>query len=757
MSASQDDQQVAPDAEDIHVRPSKRADSCSLKLRVESKRQEHTARNELLPLNAALYETEMLMPCSRAFQNTVADKAKAVEVEAGEVLNLEEFGGPLAIVEFGALDVQHELGDWVRMGKGSVVNIGMFCLSVVGVDALRPRSSGNKPPISYEVHHSPHESLPKTLYADIGANVDSCMAFYLTCPSALDHNHVHRSGRYFMTLKGAEPNPEGDEDEVMGGAIVALVKDVPQEGQRLDAQRFEQGCSEVAGQWEKLTTTVGRITFPGAPLEAVWALAELSKKASYKQGHVIVAEGDAVKADSALLVISEGSAVVQRAGKELGRIMAGAIIGDVLTCGLNTEWAATIKAKTDVEVVRVPKSALQKVLARFPCLTEGCIDRLNLAVDYIKKSFASPIDVLSSLDFFARSDREFLNAIAGVGSRELFYGGKIILQEGAKFDSFLVLEHGQCTATSSAWEDFKCIEVHIGSCLGEQVLANPSGNATSSVTVCAGTPAVVCLSFKAIDLQPIFSAHSAERDQLNRIIEISEVLESELCPWKVQVCKALSGINVFKKCSLNFLEFIESLVKTSAYMPGQIIVHEGDITPEEDPRLFVLTGGGAVVERAGTQYAQIQVGTTFDELFLLGLQKTRQTTVRASSFCYVATLARSDLELAIEEFPEEKEKFNVEDPYYKRAWPALQDAPNEVLYLLESRSLVRTCAAGEIISYDNAAIFIVAGEAVVTDARPPSEGENAVDLSETFPAGSCYNERVLLGKKKGEIHSDRSY
>merc|ERR1719262_1248027 len=79
-----------------------------LRQSLELKRVEVSEKGGVHTVNAALYEVEMFQACSRGFLNTMAEKAERVEVTAGAKLALPDGSGPLAIVEYGALDVQYE-------------------------------------------------------------------------------------------------------------------------------------------------------------------------------------------------------------------------------------------------------------------------------------------------------------------------------------------------------------------------------------------------------------------------------------------------------------------------------------------------------------------------------------------------------------------------------------------------------------------------------------------------------------------------
>jgi CRP-like cAMP-binding protein len=112
--------------------------------------------------------------------------------------------------------------------------------------------------------------------------------------------------------------------------------------------------------------------FSGLPEPALARLAAHSRWLRFVPGEAIVTEGDASRA---LYVIAEGQAVVRRQRRELGRVGAGEVFGEIafLTGQPRT---ATVRASTELHVVEVDSVALSALLEENADLADVLAERV---------------------------------------------------------------------------------------------------------------------------------------------------------------------------------------------------------------------------------------------------------------------------------------------------------------------------------------------------------------------------------------------
>ncbi|CAJ1337620.1 unnamed protein product [Effrenium voratum] len=231
-------------------------------------------------------------------------------------------------------------------------------------------------------------------------------------------------------------------------------------------------------------------------------------------------------------------------------------------------------------------------------------------------------------------------------------------------------------------------------------------------------------------------------------------------------------VELFRSCGERFLEALNASVTSAMYLHGQTIVVEGAL--EEDPSMFVLSGGIVVAEREGRAIARISPGATFGErgpttamrphagascvhermlgecsrLAMLGMSPERAVTIRAVTLCFLMSIPSSTFHQALEKFPEEKERFDGASAGKQKegprvVWPCLRGESSRLLYLLDLYAEKFSCLAGDRQlgqpPFNEAAILILEGEISVLSP----EGKELAVLT----AGCCWNERILAGAR----------
>lgn len=706
--------------------------------------------------------------CSIEFLEVVLRESKRRHIAPGEALRLGD-GGSLFLIETGALCF--EVGDdqMSIQGAGSLVNGAGFLRLIneariykqrnpTGAPA-RPRPARSQ---GYDVHG--YSGPPPAIYMDFRGPPkqpedydgpdDVTMAFYNTCPYACRSSQSSSNGWMSLAVTGALPGEQpGKAGAALpkGGATVLALPSLQKIQDMLDRRsntgvelnikslgNFGINCEEIHGNWIEIMEKFQLTVFPGAPSEAMYALASVARSTLVPKGSFVVSEGETGEdADALVLLVSGVASVLKKVRVEdhvleqqtVGRLRGGAIIGDISLIGASMPRPATVRAKTDVEAIVFPGRSVLAVLAAFPTLLNPATDRLVDTAECIKERLLTKTEVASSLNLFYGCDLGFVNDVASNGERRLLFAGETVVQQGSTVGTLFVLEHGRVSIQISGVGTVN--EVPAGNCFGERTLLGIAAEANATVRV--ATPFALALAILRTALHKALKKHPVE-------VEHFEKLKTSPQGGRISGSK-VRHVELFRASGTGFLEALNSKVTSAMFLHGQTIVVEGSY--EEDPAMFVLSGGIVVAERHGHAIARISPGATFGELAMLGVSPERAVTIRAVTLCFIMSIQSSAFHQALEKFPEEKERFDTatsgshkEGP--RVVWPCLRGESSRLLYLLDLYAEKFSCLAGDRrlghAPFNEAAILILEGEISVLD---PQGRELAV-----LTAGCCWNERI---------------
>jgi putative ABC transport system ATP-binding protein len=111
----------------------------------------------------------------------------------------------------------------------------------------------------------------------------------------------------------------------------------------------------------------------------------------------------------------------------------------------------------------------------------------------------------------------------------------------------------------------------------------------------------------------------------------------------LRICEFLKGVEAFKNLTPNELTEVAERMTRRQYMPGEVIIREGEIGEE----LFLISEGEVEVERAGHEVARLGSGDFFGELALMS-GNPRNATVTATRPVDTYLLGKDDFTSAIE-------------------------------------------------------------------------------------------------------------
>ena len=111
----------------------------------------------------------------------------------------------------------------------------------------------------------------------------------------------------------------------------------------------------------------------------------------------------------------------------------------------------------------------------------------------------------------------------------------------------------------------------------------------------------------------------------------------------LRICEFLKGVEGFKNLTPTELTNVAEHMTKRHYMPGEAVVHEGEIGTE----LFLVSEGEVKVERGGAEVARLGPGDFFGELSLMS-GEPRNATVIASDALETYVLGADEFRAAID-------------------------------------------------------------------------------------------------------------
>lgn len=730
--------------------------------------------SQQLTVQRALSAAAIFRGCCKELLAEIAKNASRIYVAPGAVAPLEQ--GALLIVEEGVLSASLN-GLSSELGAGTILN----CESFLGLDMAPGVRRSLTSCLLEQQENRTHASSsgfdvmnysgpPPDLFNDRAGKViaqkqqqdeldsdasqhlsDNVRCFYNLCPLAARTS----TGSFLMNLVivGSSSGHTVVGGSISAGATVAIVP-LPLVEQTVNhmsdahssvletLSRFQDNRTRLQQLWSHVRYEgCGDILFPGAPSEVHWAVLEASEKVTFEPGQEIVSEGQ-LDDDSSIYAIDQGFASVEKLTgcwnqdpqmQTIGRLWPGAIIGDLCLAGAAIPHAATVRAKTQVEGLRISVKSLVQIVQQYPGLVLTFIGSLMEAAQMISERLLTLTEVASTLSLFSECDYNFINDIAHAGERKIVLCGNAVVEEGCSNSPLFVLEFGRCRVEVEGLGVVS--HVPAGNCFGERTLLGIAQVANATVRV--ATPFAIVIAIPSCALQETLVKH---RDQKEHF----ELMKNEPVEGRVKGSLWSSWVAhtaLFRNCGMAFLQCLSELVHTRGYMPGQTLVVENAV--EDDSHMFVLVGGQVAAERNGQPIAEMSPGATFGELAVLGLSSRRSSTVRAITFCFVREIPRSALLSVFTKYPEEEEKMKkatTVSGFQSFQWPCLKKAPSRLQFLLDLYVEKKTLKSGDrsfcCAPASEAAILLLEGEAILVN-------EDGKEVGQMFPV-SCYNEQILL-------------
>lgn len=317
--------------------------------------------------------------------------------------------------------------------------------------------------------------------------------------------------------------------------------------------------------------------------------------------------------------------------------------------GLQQERPHTIQAPYGVEcvILVVPRHALLNAIQHFP--QERYRFQTLAGVDSeLEERILQKVANVSLKETLQNSlmkakmgmDDDIIETLVGFCRPVIFYRDQDLLTEGTDDSFMLILLRGSVdivvggslvgTARAPTW-------------FGEMAMLGLSTKRTATVrarTFCEGW-VLHCEDFDTALLEFPNERQYFEtlaQDRLG-VLAASQVSE-------------LHSLSMFKDCTEGFLDYIEKHLDSCAYLPGEIIIKEG----ETGSSMYILISGRAECTVAGQRVGELNEGTPFGEMVFFG-EPVRTATVRTTTVCVCRVLHAEVLNHALFLFPKEGQRF----------------------------------------------------------------------------------------------------
>lgn len=516
------------------------------------------------------------------------------------------------------------------------------------------------------------------------------------------------------------------------------VKSLMQESLRT----FIGNAQHYADVWRTIMVRGGKL-FPAVPPEIMWNIAEVSQRLIRDGGIALMHEGEnRGEGHSSIHIIDEGQCSIEKLIPQgstakptvVGHLGPGAIIGEVCLMKSGVLSPATVRALTSVDVVKIPRAALERILLKYPGMVAGFERRFTELEAMMLVRLPPKLNVLEVLQAFSMSDRAFLVDLASHTERKVLRCGDCLVEQGALERAVHVLEYGSCAVEVAGRG--RVAEAPLGSCFGERALLEHrrGRERACDATVSVSSPFAICLRFTL----EVFSAvidkakYPEERRNFAKVSDetAGDVMYGLLLSRHVQC---------FNDCDHLFLQKLADQVYLRMYVPGQTLYVEG---ATDEGQLFLIRSGDLIVEKDGEKLHQLSEGAVLGEGAMLGSCRRRRTTARAISLVHTLEVPRVAFVDTLVQFPNKVAHFEqvaLREMRHDDPKPFIfRTAPMRLLFMLNLYGSWHTFAPCEKAPVPLDAVIIIHSG---TAERVAMDGK----VREALGPGSSFNQQILLG------------
>eukprot|EP00746_Dinoflagellata_sp_MGD_P005261 gnl/MRDRNA2_/MRDRNA2_110196_c0_seq1.p1 gnl/MRDRNA2_/MRDRNA2_110196_c0~~gnl/MRDRNA2_/MRDRNA2_110196_c0_seq1.p1 ORF type:complete len:1705 (-),score=352.90 gnl/MRDRNA2_/MRDRNA2_110196_c0_seq1:103-5217(-) len=411
----------------------------------------------------------------------------------------------------------------------------------------------------------------------------------------------------------------------------------------------------------------------------------------------------------------------------------GAVFDEEAALGVTSTCQETRTADATCHVAVIKRSELWDLVKDLP-RQRGRLERLALSK---LPELADPLETNSVFKLIKSWSPGVLEELRPHLRRRVYPPGSALQREGTEGDAMYIVQHGLADVSIIGR---KFDKVLTGGYYGEMALLGVTARRTTSIVA---QELCVLQELRRQDLDKNLQRHNAVRVKLR---EIAKLRLHVMRPPGSRASGPLRELPFFKGVSDDFLGDISDHLEDRLYIPGQIMIREGD----RGDFMVIMHSGCADVMTEGEKIAELGPRSLFGEVALLGVSSVRTGTVVASLVCCVQLLHRVVLTRAVERHPSEKRHFEklaasqmegaVESKFSIYLLPLFKDCPSRFLYLLDLHLERRLCFTDEIIveeGTEGEEMFIICSGIADVEINGTKVGE--------FQEGTCFGEMAALG------------
>jgi len=329
--------------------------------------------------------------------------------------------------------------------------------------------------------------------------------------------------------------------------------------------------------------------------------------------------------------------------------IVGTSFGELAAIGVGSRRRKdAAKALTVCEVFELSRKHLQNGLQLFPREGEWFREmaKLHVADQSVVRH------ALQDLPFFVGADAKFFDMLCERLVAKVFFLGSIIMNQGDKGDHLILLLRGtvdiiidgEILSSGSAPN----IYGEAGALQGAQRSATIKSTVTCDTHLLSREHLLEVLDFFPVEkakFEHLASCRQSVQSEISIPLVGGKGADTD-AKWE-------AWYRFWEGCDQELLAQLSIGLERRFFSIGQLIMKEGEF----GDCAFTLQIGTARVTAKGQTVGELGPGNLFGEMAILSEKGTRSATVTATTTCVVLELSRTRLLAALDQFPEQRQRF----------------------------------------------------------------------------------------------------
>lgn len=403
----------------------------------------------------------------------------------------------------------------------------------------------------------------------------------------------------------------------------------------------------------------------GCGLNFLKFLAKHLEDRIFLQGQKIIDENNSD--DRCMYIIGRGSAEVQQAGKKVATVSAGSVVGEIIVLGLAAKRNATVVAEENCHMHVLHQSVVVRGLELYPeerskvllmalQHQQGLGQPAGLPQDVMPGSRRVMIQALKQSEVLSDVSDEFIEEVGKVAEDRIYMPGDVILEQGAKGESMVIMVSGTATvyvlAASSCDDEDSLRAGEVIKKFGKHSMSKVGTLHRGSVAGELAMLGVAQYRSATIEAETICSMWEISQEDAMGIIARFPKVQDYFADVIIEhlertVPQRLSTLALFKGFDQKFRTLLCLYCERTTYFPDQQIVREG----QNNERLYVINSGRCRLEKKGINVKMYPSGSYFGCTVMLGIHKVYIGTLSAFQTCHILAISRAAYMSAIDQYP----------------------------------------------------------------------------------------------------------